>query len=287
MSIANRHISGLIVLVAAVAICALLLFVGPLIAETMVVTFGAQTSDPAIDTIFTLVLFGLLLAAALTGALLCKVNALKLGDRVGSSTAIGFAIGAIGVSLAAGYAWIAGTMSALPASTGVGLLLGGTLLVIIQAGSEEVYFRGWLQPVLEQRWGTAAAIVLSAVAFSLLHIIGGARSPITILNLFLGGVLFGLLAARTGGIAAPAAGHIAWNGVEQLVLGLVPNPGIGAFGSLMDLELAGATLWGGSDEGLNASLAMTFALAMFVVPLLLLASPAAVSARDRSDPAPA
>ncbi|MGF7473829.1 hypothetical protein WFJ45_24165, partial [Salmonella enterica subsp. enterica serovar Minnesota] len=75
--------------------------------------------------------------------------------------------------------------------------------------------------------------------------------------------------------------------VEQLVLGLVPNPGLGAFGSVMDLELAGATLWGGSEEGLNASLAMTFALAMFVVPLLLLATPAAASEPDRSGPAPA
>ena len=286
MSSANRHVSGAIVLVAAVAVCAMLLFVGPVIAEAMLGMVGAP-SDPLIDTIFTLVLYGMLLAAALIGAKLCKVDALRLGNRAGISAATGFAIGAVGVSLAAAYAWIAGTASELPAQTAIGLLAWGTFLVIIQAGSEEVYFRGWLQPFLAERWGTAVAIILSAIAFSLLHVIGGARSPVTILNLFLGGVLFGLLAARTGGIAAPVAGHIAWNWVEQMVLGLVPNPGLGSFGSVLDLELAGATLWGGSEEGLNASLAMTFALILFVVPLLLMSIPAAATARDRSGPAPA
>ena len=250
MSSANRHVSGAIVLVAAVAVCAMLLFVGPALAETMLGFVGAP-SDPLIDTIFTLVLFGLLLAAALIGAKLCKVDALRLGNRAGFSAAAGFAIGAVGVSLAAAYAWIAGTTSELPAQTAVGLLVWGTFLVIIQAGSEEVYFRGWLQPFLADRWGTAIAIILSAVAFSLLHVIGGARSPVTILDLFLGGVLFGLLAARTGGIAAPVAGHIAWNWVEQSVLGLVPNPGLGAFGSVLDLELAGATCGAGRRRALT------------------------------------
>ncbi len=278
------HVKALVVLIAAVAICALVVWFGAPVAELFLTD---QSSPVFAESIFTVVIYGGLLAAAAAGAKLSGVNPFRLGRNPAASGGAGFAIGAVGVTLAAAYAWLAGTMNQLPGQGGAALLLSGTLLIILQAGSEEVYFRGWLQPVLAERWGTAAAIGLAAAAFALLHVIGGARSPITILNLLLGGLLFGLLAASRGGIAAAAAGHIAWNWTEQLILGLVPNPGLGAFGSLMDWELAGATLWGGSEEGLNASLAMTFALSLFVVPLLLWSIPGAASARDRSGPAPA
>jgi membrane protease YdiL (CAAX protease family) len=136
--------------------------------------------------------------------------------------------------------------------------------------SEEVYFRGWLQPVLAERWGAVAAVSLSALAFAALHILGGARSPITLVNLFFGGLLFGALAHYRQGLAGAVAAHFAWNWTEQMVLGLDPNPGLGSFGAFYNLELAGSPYWGGSEEGLNASLAMTITLAALLVPVLLL-----------------
>ncbi|MET0246329.1 MAG: CPBP family intramembrane glutamate endopeptidase, partial [Sphingomonas sp.] len=85
--------------------------------------------------------------------------------------------------------------------------------------------------------------------------------------------------ARSGGIAAPIAAHFAWNGSEQLIFGLDPNPGVGPFGSVLDLDLAGAARWGGSAEGLNASVGMTIALLVVLVPLLIAARPAPEVAR--------
>ncbi len=89
-----------------------------------------------------------------------------------------------------------------------------------------------------------------------------------LVNLMLGGVLFGLLALRSGGLAAPVAAHFAWNATEDLGFGLVPNPGIGPLGALVDLDLAGPAHWGGSEEGLNTSVGMTVVLAALVVLLL-------------------
>jgi membrane protease YdiL (CAAX protease family) len=140
---------------------------------------------------------------------------------------------------------------------------------------EEIFFRGWLQPVLSERFGVAVAVLLSTLAFAALHLMGGARSPTTLVNLFLGGLLFGLLAARGGGIAGAIGAHFAYNWSEQMVLGLDPNPGVGSFGSVLDYDLAGPAWWGGSDEGLNASIAMTIALLALLVPLLVLARDAA------------
>ena len=170
---------------------------------------------------------------------------------------------------------------------GAGMFLWGTALIVIQSGSEEVFFRGWIQPILVKAWGFAG-ILTTAATFAALHLIGGAISVVSVLNMFLGGVLFGLLAARYGGIAVAVAAHFAWNWAEQLLFGLYPNPGIGSFGSILNFDLVGSSWWGGSDEGLNASIATTFALAILLAPYLI------VPARDsqppglyRSDRAPA
>ncbi|KTT68023.1 hypothetical protein [Sphingomonas sanguinis] len=54
-------------------------------------------------------------------------------------------------------------------------------------------------------------------------------------------------------------------------MGLDPNPGVGAFGAVLDLDLRGASLWGGSDQGLNGSWAMSLSLLALVVGWLLAA----------------
>ena len=113
--------------------------------------------------------------------------------------------------------------------------------------------------------------------------------------------MFGLLALRTGGIAAATGTHVAWNALEQLLYGLDPNPGIGSFGSVIDKDLIGPALLGGSEDGLNGSLGMTAALMAIVVPLTILGwrglvgrdpagnaalSPATARVRRRSGRAP-
>ena len=74
-----------------------------------------------------------------------------------------------------------------------------------------------------------------------------------------------MLAARAGGVAGAGGAHWAWNAAEQLLFGLDPNPGVGGFGALLDLDLVGAARWGGSAEGLNARWAMTVALLALLV----------------------
>lgn len=267
---------ALMTLVVALAWCGLVLLVGPGIAEWLDARLAGGDDAGAyavLETVFALVIFGPLLAAALVGSRIAGLNPLAIGRSAPRLVTIGAALGAGGLGVAAGYAWVAGALvTASSAPTGVELLLWGTLLILFMTGVEEVYFRGWLQPVLARRFGSAVAVLLSALAFAALHSMGGARSPVSILNLFLGGLLFGVLAARGGGIGGAVAAHFAWNWSEQIGLGLDPNPGVGSFGALADLDLVGPAWWGGSDEGLNASIAMTLALVAMLVPLLILAT---------------
>ncbi|WP_326523464.1 CPBP family intramembrane glutamic endopeptidase [Sphingomonas sp.] len=256
-------------LIAVVAICGVAVAIGPMAAQALIGE-NSTASMPAMETVFTLVIFLPLVLAGIGGGALAGANAVRPGEHPLALALIGGLLGLAGVIVAVVSASVAGVLTegAAPQATAF-LLLWGAGVVLIQTGAEEVLFRGWLQPVLERAWGTALAIGITALAFAGLHVMGGARSPVTLVNLFLGGVMFGLLAAHGRGIAGALAAHFAWNGAEQLVLGLDPNPGIGSFGALLDLEMGGAQVWGGSDEGLNASLAMTVALVLIVIPLAL------------------
>jgi len=273
--------AALILLLAGLGVCAVLLYAAAPVAEALIAILpAAPQRDPAtVETVGSLVFFVPLAAAAMIGGALSGFNAARLGRRPGSAAALGAALGAVGVLAAAGYAWLAGTLQAAPTMRGAAMLLWGSGLLLVETAAEEIYFRGWLQRALAERWRGPPAVLVAAVAFAALHVLGGTRDPVSVANLFVGGLLFGLLALRNGGIAAAVAAHFAWNWTEAIGLGLSPNPGLGAFGGLLNLELKGAALWGGSEEGLNGSLAMTLTLAALTVPLLLLTPRRAVGPR--------
>lgn len=271
MSASGRlHVTALITLAAVVALCGIAVAFGPAVAGVLVGE-GSTMSMPAMETVFTLTIFAPLIVVGVIGAAICGVNAVRPGDHPLAFALLGATIGLAGLVIAIVYASVAGTLTEGAASgSSATLIAWGAAVILVQVSGEEILFRGWLQPVLERAWGTAAAVGVTAVAFAGLHVMGGARSPVTLVNLFLGGVMFGILAAYGRGIAGAVAAHFAWNAVEQLGLGLDPNPGIGSFGALLDLEMAGAQAWGGSSEGMNASVAMTVTLLMIVVPMILI-----------------
>lgn len=221
------------------------------------------------ESLFTLAIFGPMLALGMLGGRLGRVAGPAFGDRPYRATVLGMMLGAGGLTLAVGYTLLAGNVVAGTGGTVSPALLLGILTVTLQVGAEEMLFRGWLQPQIAPVVGAPAAVLLVASIFAALHLLGGATGVLTLTNLMLGGILFGLIAARDGDIAGAIAAHWAWNVGEQLVLGLDPNPGVGVYGAVVDLDLVGAARWGGSDQGLNASLAMTIALAAIVIPLAL------------------
>ena len=229
----------------------------------------AAIADSLQEALFTLLLFGGLLAVAIVGLRLARIGIGSLiGPAPGRMAGIGCIVGAGGLAAAAALAALALHIEVSPAAPppGVVALVGGTLLVLFQAGTEEVYFRGWLQAVLVRSWGPIPGLLAAATAFAVLHLISSDRSVLTVVNLLLAGLLFGVLALRSGGIALPIFAHFAWNWAEGIALGLAPNPGVGSFGALVDLDMTGAAAWGGAAEGLNASLATGFVLTALIIP---------------------
>ena len=241
---------------------------GPGLAQLLLEELGV-VAPVAAEALFTLLVFGAMLLLACVGGRLSGVRALAPGLRPLRSLAFGCVVGCAGLGIAVGYAALAGNVTLAASTARLMVLAAGCGTVALQVIAEEAYFRGWMQPVLARGWGAPAGVITSAAMFAGVHAVGGASGTVTLLNLFAGGMLFGVLAWRGGGIAAAVGAHLGWNVAEQLVLGLDPNPGLGSFGAVWNLELGGAPLWGGSDQGLNASVAMSFALAALLAPLLL------------------
>ncbi|HXJ00772.1 MAG TPA: CPBP family intramembrane glutamic endopeptidase, partial [Micropepsaceae bacterium] len=152
-------------------------------------------------------------------------NALGLGTAIG-----GFAFLSVVLGLS-----LAGILQ--KQSTAQGFQLGMVLaaaLTIFQAFGEEGFFRGWLQPIVAADWGPTAGLAVTAAIFAAAHAFAQVLGPIALLNIFLAGLVFGLLALRTGGLIAPFAAHWTWNWLEQSVMGLVPNPGVDSLGAFFD-----------------------------------------------------
>ena len=78
---------------------------------------------------------------------------------------------------------------------------------------EEIFYRGLLQRSLERRFGVWPGILGSALLFGVSHF-----QLLQLPALVLFGVVLGLLAQRTGRLAAPIAAHIVFNMTTVLFL---------------------------------------------------------------------
>ena len=147
-------------------------------------------------------------------------------------------------------------------------LTGATIAAILslfQVSGEELFFRGWLQPVLGARWGAWIGLITTSALFAAAHAVTGPISILAIVNDMLAGAVFGLLALRSGGLWAPILAHWGWNWTEQSLLGLTPNPGVDALGSLFDFDLTGAPLISGGTDEMNGSVAATASLLLMLL----------------------
>lgn len=224
----------------------------------------------AANVVFYTLLFAPLIVLGLLLGLVDRRPVLRAGTTPGRWGLLGLVTGAGGLAICVFYIWLHGALR--PEENPVvppGFLALGLAISFMGVFAEELLFRGWLLSALQDRVGSSWAVLLSALAFSAFHLwAGGATDPISLANLLLGGLWFGLLAQRSGGLVAPVAAHLGWNVAEDIGFGLVPNPGVGELGALSNHQMVGGAMWGGTEEGLNASIAMTVVLVALIVPLL-------------------
>lgn len=96
-----------------------------------------------------------------------------------------------------------GTTASAYALAGYGILIAPII--------EELFFRGFLFPVLARRSGAPAAVLLTSLAFMLIHMsqLGGAWAPLLIL--FFVGLAFTVARAWSGSVAVCYLMHVSYN----------------------------------------------------------------------------
>ncbi len=109
------------------------------------------------------------------------------------------------------------------ASTPFSMLFLAIVAVVFAPIFEELFFRGFLQPLLSRTFGTIAGILTTAVAFGLLH--GFEYNWVWQYAFFisLAGAVFGWLRARTNSVIPSTVMHGFFNAVSMVALAFGKN----------------------------------------------------------------
>lgn len=100
------------------------------------------------------------------------------------------------------------------------------IAVFVQSSAEELLCRGFLyQRLMRSYKSPAVAIVGNALLFALMHLLNDGVTALSILNIFVVGILFSFMVYYMDSIWCAMAVHTAWNFTQNIIFGL-PNSGI-------------------------------------------------------------
>ncbi len=123
---------------------------------------------------------------------------------------------------------------------------------VAAAVSEELIFRGAVFRIVDERLGTAAALLISGALFGLVHALNpGATLFSTIAIAIEAGALLGMAYAAARTLWLPMGLHLGWNFTEGGIFGTAVS-GSQSHG-LIKSVLSGPTIWTGGAFGPEAS----------------------------------
>ncbi len=99
----------------------------------------------------------------------------------------------------------------------------GIIAVVLAPFSEELLFRGFIQPLLSRTFGTVAGILLTAALFGALHGFEYSWVWQYVVFISLAGAVFGWLRARTNSIIPSTVMHGCFNAVSVIALAFGKN----------------------------------------------------------------
>lgn len=96
-------------------------------------------------------------------------------------------------------------------STPLAAILTAIFAVSFGPLMEELFFRGFLYPVIERRAGMFVAIVITSILFGLIHAAQLGFALGLVLIIFLVGTVLTIVRAKTGSVAASFVVHVSYN----------------------------------------------------------------------------
>lgn len=178
--------------------------------------------------------------------------------------AVGFALGAITLTIAVGIAAASGattfTLNTSDLVTLAQSFIFFFFFFFMAAANEEALVRGFAFQALEHNLGAVVAISITSTIFGLLHLQNQDVTIFSTFNTILAGVWLGIAYLKTRSLWLATALHFSWNFVMALVFGL-PVSGIKLFKNFAWLNGESTNRWiSGTDYGPEGGAAVTLAL---------------------------
>ncbi|MBN1819114.1 MAG: CPBP family intramembrane metalloprotease [Prolixibacteraceae bacterium] len=131
------------------------------------------------------------------------------------------------------------------------------LLIFIMVGIyEELLIRGYFLGTFMNLTNKYIALIITAILFSLMHIMNANFSLIPFINIVLAGILLGVVYIHTRRIWFPMALHIIWNFLQGPVFGSEVSGG-STGETIFQIKTTGSDLLTGGEFGFEASFIMT------------------------------
>lgn len=124
---------------------------------------------------------------------------------------LGVALGVVAVGLIAAAGAVRWQRDSGGASEWLGSGVASLWLFSIPAAAEEAMLRGYLLIVLAEAWGAGRALVVTSLAFALLHLPNPGVGWLALLNIGAAGLFLGALVLRTGSLWWATGAHLGWN----------------------------------------------------------------------------
>lgn len=119
-------------------------------------------------------------------------------------------------------------------------VIGIFIAVFVQSSAEELLCRGFLyQRLMRSYKKPIVAIVGNSLFFALLHLANDGVTFLSVINIFVVGILFSLMVYYMDSIWCAMAMHTAWNFTQNILFGL-PNSGMVAPYSIFRLDASTA-----------------------------------------------
>lgn len=125
----------------------------------------------------------------------------------------GFVLGALAIGIPTAALIAVGWLARTPGTSGsVGAAaLRLSLFLLPAALAEELLTRGYVFSVLRGSWGWRPTLVVTSVAFGLLHLANPGVTVESVLLVILAGIFLGAILVATGSLYAAWMAHFAWN----------------------------------------------------------------------------
>ncbi len=139
--------------------------------------------------------------------------------------------------------------------------------VLVQAGIEEILFRGYLIHELKKECRSYMAILISSVVFAAVHLFNHGITILSVINIFLVSIFLALHSTERNSLYFVIGFHTFWNYTEEMVFGL-PNSGIITDGTVCKVVYGSNNWFYNQSFGIEASIQTTIVFIFLSIILM-------------------